>query len=200
VQRPRPQVAARADTSAERNRAIALYRAKKFNEAAAVLNQAASKTSGTEASDLRTAASVYRQLGAAYNRGTSPGAKPVEAYQDLKRALNLDNGSAGGEFTLEIKSRLAQIAPKAAVSFYVRKEYAAAFQAVRTAESNGVSNSDTKLVRDKLELAAKEIYEAAAKEINSNPDAAKQKLKQIRGMVDGKSPTLAKANALLNAS
>jgi pimeloyl-CoA synthetase len=72
--------------------------------------------------------------------------------------------------------------------------------AVRTAEGNGISNGDTKLVRDKLEQAAKDLYDQAAAEINSNPDAAKQKLRQIKGMVDGKSPTLQKANQLLSAS
>src|SRR5262249_19666636 len=98
------------------------------------------------------------------------------------------------------KNKLAQIAPKAAMSFYVRKEYGEASQAVRIAEGNGISNSDTKLVRDKLEQAARELYDQAANEINSNPDAAKQKLRQIKGMVDRKSRTLAKATALLNGS
>jgi outer membrane biosynthesis protein TonB len=198
---PRPQVAvtSRVNTAATRSRAVELYRQRKFSEAANVLSQLAGTISGSEATDLKTQASVYQQLGVAYNRGMSPGAKPIEAYNDLRRALNLDSGSAGGEFTSEIKSKLAQVAPKAAMSFYVRKDYAQASAAVRTAEGNGISNGDTKLVRDKLEQAAKELYDQAASEINTNPDAAKQKLRQIKGMVDGKSPTLQKANQLLSA-
>jgi outer membrane biosynthesis protein TonB len=205
TQPTRPQVGTapkpdKPDTSSVRNRAIDLYRQKKFGEAAALLNQYASTTSGTEASDLRTLASVYQQLGVAYNRGMAPAAKPVDAFKDLRRALNLDTGAAAGEFKVEIKNRLAQIAPKAAMSFYVRKEYDQAAQAVRLAEANGVSNGDTKLVRDKLEQAAKDLYDQAAKEINSNPDSAKQKLRQIKGIVDANSPTLAKATAMLNAN
>jgi pSer/pThr/pTyr-binding forkhead associated (FHA) protein/outer membrane biosynthesis protein TonB len=192
--------ATRSDTSGARNRAIALYREKKFTEAAALLNQTASSLSGNEATDLRTLASVYQQLGAAYNRGMSPGAKAVDAYNDLRRALNLDSGSAAGEFTSEIRTKLAQVAAKAAISFYARKDYIQAFQAVRTAEGNGITNGDTALVREKLEQAAKELYDQAAKEINASPDAAKQKLRQIKGMVDGKSPTLAKANQLLSGN
>jgi non-homologous end joining protein Ku len=165
-----------------------------------VLTQFASTISGREASNLRTMASVYQQLGVAYNRGMAPAATAIEAYKELRKALNLDSGSAAGEFTSEIRTRLAQIAPKAAVTLVIRKEYSEAFSAVRTAEANGISNADTKVVRDMLEQVAKEIYDAAAKEINTSPDAAKAKLKQIKGMVDGKSPTLAKATALLNAS
>jgi outer membrane biosynthesis protein TonB len=192
--------ASRPDVSGVRSRALDLYRQKKFREAAAVLNQAAAALSGRDAAGLRTTASVYAQLGAAYNRGTSPGAKPTDSYRDLRTALNIDSGSAGGELTSEIKGKLAQIAPKAAMSFYVRKEYAEASAAVKTAEANGISNDDTKLVRTKLEQAARELYEQAAKEIESDPDAAKQKLRQIKSMVDGKSPTLVKATTLLNAN
>ena len=200
--KPRTQVAAasRSDTSAARSRAQELYRQKKFSEAAAVLTQAAASLSGGDASDLRTAASVYQQLGAAYNRGMAPAAKATDAYNDLRKALNLDGGTSGGELTPEIRARLAQVAPKAAMLFYIRKDYAQAFQAVRTAEGNGVTNNDTALVREKLEQAAKELYDQAAKEMSSNPTAAKQKLTQIKGMVDSKSPTLVKATQLLNSN
>ncbi len=188
------------DTSAVRNRAIELYRQKKFGEAAAVLKQFAATISGTAASDLRTTASVYQQLGVAYNRGMAPAANAREAYIELQRALNLDKGSAPGEFSAEIKAKLEQIAPKAALSFLAKQDYTQALQALKRAEAAGISNADTRFVRGKLELAAKELYEAAAKEINSNPEAAKVKLKQIRGIVDSKSPTLAKANAMLSAN
>jgi hypothetical protein len=180
-----------------RSRANDLYRQRKFSEAANVLTQHAATLSGSEASALRGQASTYQQLGAAFNRGMSPGAKAADAYNDLRRAQSFDN-SSGGELSSEIKAKLAQVAPKAALSLLIRKDYPQAWQAVRTAEGNGVSNADTKLVRDKLEQAAKELYDQAAREMSSNPDAAKQKLRQIKGMVDGKSPTLQKANQLLS--
>ena len=49
---------------------------------------------------------MYDQLGRAYNRGMAPAAKPIEAYGELRTALNLDSGSAGGAFTDEIKTKL----------------------------------------------------------------------------------------------
>jgi hypothetical protein len=198
--RPSVATADKPDAAAVRSKATELYRARKFGEAAAVLRQFAATASGPEVTDLRSTASVYEQLGATYNRGMSPGAKPADAFKDLRTAQNLDSSSVAGEFTSEIKTRLAQIAPKAAISFYVSKEYSLAFQAVRTAEAGGVSNADTKLVRQKLENTASELYAAASKEIGSNPEAAKAKLRQIKGIVDAKSPILAKATALLNGN
>jgi pSer/pThr/pTyr-binding forkhead associated (FHA) protein len=189
----------RADAATARDRARELYRAKRFGAAASLLRDAAAAASGSEASDLRSRAAVYDQLGAAYNRGMSPAATPIDAYKDLRTALGLDRTSAGGELITEILERLSQVAPKAAISYTVSNEYESAFAAVRIAEANGVSNGDTRVVRSKLEAIARDIYAEAAAEIEDNPEAAKQKLRRIRAMVDAKSPVFSRANALLAA-
>jgi hypothetical protein len=197
---PRPrQVAVAVDTSGARARALDLYRKKKFGEAGAVLRQAAGATSGSETTELKNLAGAYEGLGVAYNNGMSPAANPKDAFKNLRKAQNLD-AVAAGELMSEIKQKLAQISPKAALYFIASKEYDLAFQAVRTAEGGGISNADTKIARTKLEAVAAELYTAAKQEMSSNPEAAKQKLRQIRGIVDAKSPTLAKATALLNGN
>jgi hypothetical protein len=149
---------------------------------------------------MRSIASVYEQVGRAYNRGMAPAAKPVEAYAELRKALNLDSGSAGGAFKDEIQGKLSQIAPRVAVKFYGDKDYESAFQAVRLAEQLGSSSGDLKLVRQGLEAIAVQLYNAASKELSSSPDEARAKLKQVKAIVDPKNPTWVRANKLLTSS
>lgn len=191
---PRRVAAADSDTSGAKSRAEQQYRSKKFTDAAATLRAAASAAGSGDARDLRSQASVYEQFGKAYNRGMSPGASASEALADLKRALNFDNANA---FSDEIRSRISEVAPKAAVSFLAGKQYEAAFAAVRTAESVGGSNGTTKSVRANLEATANKLYTTAAQEWDTDRAAATEKLKQVRQMVDSSTAVHGKATKLL---
>jgi len=207
--RPNPQVAIRdtttantsssrkppADTSDVKNKAEQLYRSKKFNDAAKTLRAASESLGEADARDLRSVAAVYEQVGKAYNVGMGPATPPVEAYTSLERALNLDRPI--GVFSDEIKSKLAAVAPKAAAKFMADKNYEAAFKAVRVAETNGGGNSTTQAVRSSLIDAANELYSAAMADKDSNPSAARAKLQRIKGMVDGKTPVVVKAEKAL---
>jgi hypothetical protein len=53
-------------------------------------------------------------------------------------------------------------------------------------------------VKQKLEGYANELYSQAQAESSSDPKSAKDKLKQIRQLVDAKSPIATKAQALYN--
>jgi len=196
TERPTKRTAT-ADTSGAKNTADNLYRSKKFNDAAATLRKAASSVGGSDASDLKSIAAVYEQVGRNYNLGMGPATKPTDAFDALTRAQNLDRG-AGGAFVDEIRAKLSQVAPRAAISFMAAKQYENAARAVRTAESLGAANSSTKAVRDGLESQAGALYASAMKELGSNPDAAKAKLRQVKAMVDAKSPWAAKAQKALN--
>nr|MBA3820884.1 hypothetical protein [Deltaproteobacteria bacterium] len=188
-----------ADTTDAKTKADRLYREKKFNEAASVL-RSASSVGGSDGSDLKSAAAVYEQVGRNFNVGMGPATKPTEAYDALNRAANLDRG-AGGAFSTEIQAKLAQVAPRAAVAFMAAKDFSKAFQAARAAETYGGANPSTKSVRSALEDRAGELYATAIKELDANPDAAKSKLREIKSIVDGKSPWYAKASkALAGAS
>ena len=76
-----------------------------------------------------------------------------------------------------------------------KSQFVEAFNAVRTSESLSGANGTTKAVRSKLESQAGELYQAAAKEMPA--EAAKEKLKTVRGMVEQKSQWYQKASKLL---
>ncbi|MDQ3338574.1 MAG: FHA domain-containing protein [Myxococcota bacterium] len=182
------------DTSSVKSKAEDLYRLKKFNDAGKTLRAAAASLGEADARDLRSIAAVYEQVGKAYNVGMGPATPPVEAYDSLVRAQNLDRPM--GIFSEEIKGKLATVAPKASAKYMANKEYESAFKAVRVAEANGGSNTTTSSVREALQNAANDLYTAAMEEKSSNPAAARAKLQRIRGMVD-KGSVLGKAEKAL---
>jgi len=182
-----------------KNDALALYRAKSFGGAAALVTAALPSFSGDDAKELRSIAAVYSQLGKAYNIGMAPGTKPTDAYVALRRAIDYDR-EFGSAFSAELQERLVDRAVRAAGSYMAAKEYESAFQAVRTAEGLGSQSSTIKAVRSSLEAAAGDLVKAGASELSSDPDAAKKKLRQVLGMVDSKNPLYVRATKLLNGS
>lgn len=177
----------------------ALYRAKNFSGAAAVVTQSLPSFSGGDIQELKSLAAIYSQLGKAYNVGMAPGTKPTDAYQALRRALNYDR-DVGSAYIAEIQERLVVTAARAAVQYMAAKEYESAFQAVRWSESLGSQSPTNKAVREKLESVAGELLGAAAGEQSTNPEDAKRKAHQVQGMVDTKSQLYARATKLLNGS
>jgi len=185
-----------SNTSDVKSKADALYRAKKFNDAATTLKTAASSLSGSEVGELKNLAGMYEQFGRNYNVGMAPGTPAAQAWDKLKSAQTFDS-RIGGAYAEEIQTKRSQIATKAALAFVGAKNFSSALEAVRVAEQGG-KNGSTGIVRDSIESHAGELYNAAAKEMDSNPDAAKSKLRQIKGLVGDKSPWFQKANRLLN--
>ena len=195
---PRPDKKRGRTTQDVKNDASGLYRAKNFSGAAALITAALPSFTGGEAQDLRSIAAIYSQLGKSYNIGIAPGTKPTEAYQALRRAASYDR-DVGSAYVNELQEKLVGVASRAAVSYMASKEFEAAFQAVRTAESLGSSSSSNKAVRDRLEVLAGENYRSAQTDLASDPEGAKKKLRQILGIVDPKNPLYSKAQKLLNA-
>ncbi len=191
------RVATATDTSAARDKAENLYKARKFSEAASVLAAAAKTAPDDEASELRQTGDKYNLLGKALAKGTAPAQKAADAYKALTQALNLDN-NVGGNFKAEISEKLNAIAPKAAVAFVAQKDYGNARSAYLTAQRASSTDANLAIVKQKLESFASELYALASAEATSNPGPAKEKLKQIKQIVDPKSPTYVKAQALLN--
>jgi len=183
-----------ADVKSE---ATGLYRSKNFSGAAQAINSALSGFSGDDVKDLKSIAGIYSQLGKAYAVGMAPGTRPIEAYQNLLRALDYD-GEVGKAYAQEIRDRLAALAPRAATSFMASKSFEQAFQAVRKAEEFGSRSDDLKIVRQALEERAKELLRTARTELASDPDDAKQKLRQVQGMVERQNTLWQQASKLLN--
>jgi hypothetical protein len=95
---------------------------------------------------------------------------------------------------------MGEIAPKAAVAFMAGKEFVKAKQAVVLAEGSGNSNATTQGVRSSLEQRAGELYKEAQALQSSDPDAAKQKFREIQRIVDPKSQWHQRAGKALSAT
>jgi hypothetical protein len=180
-----------------KSEATGLYRSKNFSGAALAINSSLSGFSSDDVKDLKAIAAIYSQLGKAYAVGMAPGTKPIDAYQALLRANDYDR-EVGGSYAQELRDKLVAIAPRAATSYMAAKSFEQAFQAVRKAEELGSRTDDLKIVRQNLEDKAKELLRAARSELASDPEAAKQKLRQIQGMVERQNPLWQQAARLLN--
>jgi len=194
---PHPNKGGSSDGVARaKNDANIAYRAKNFQQAANLLRSAVSGVSNDDTTDLKSLARSYEQFGKAYNNGMSPGAKPNEAFPQLRTAVNFD-AAIGGAYTGEIRQRLGEVAPAAAVFYFTHKSYKDALAAVQTAESLNASNSTTQAVRSKLESEANRLYNEANSEAQTNTPDAKEKLARIKDMLESKSSTYQKASKLL---
>jgi pSer/pThr/pTyr-binding forkhead associated (FHA) protein len=179
-------------------RADGLYRDKKFIEAANVLATAQKSADSDEAASLKGKSQRLLLLAHVFNLGMAPATKPVDAFDALVQANNYDS-QLGGHFETDISQRLAAVAPKAALSYAAGHNYDKAHTAVLKAESVGAGgDSNVKIVKQKLESEAAALYAQAVKDYSDNPAAAKEKLRQVKSMVDAKSPTYQKANAKLS--
>lgn len=191
------RVAVASNASGARDRADNLYRGRKFGEAANVLLAAAKSADAGDARELKDRANKLKALQAAYSKGTAPGEKATAAYASLQQAINLD-ASVGGNFKSELGDKLRAVAPKAAVAFVAAKNWSSARSAYLAAQAAGSTDSNLPLVKQKLEGYANELYAEAQQESSSNPSSAKDKLKQIRQLVDAASPIATKAQTLYN--
>jgi pSer/pThr/pTyr-binding forkhead associated (FHA) protein len=174
-----------------------LYRRKDFSGAAAIATAGVAAMTGIDAQELKTMAAIYGQLGKTYSVGMAPGTKATDAFVALNRAINFDR-EVGGAYVAEMQEKLVVIASRAAMLYMAAKDYEAAFQAVKVSDSLGSTSPSNKTVRDKLDAVAGDLYRTAQAELASDRESAKQKLRQILGMVDPRNPLHAKATKLLN--
>jgi len=174
----------------------ALYRDKKFSEAANVATASArANPDPDESSALKLKAQRLKALAVAFNSGMAPAAKATDAFDQLVAATTYDQ-NLGGRFESEISQRLAAIAPKAAMSFAGAHNFEKAHTAVQKAEALGAgSDKNVQLVKNKLEGAAQALYQDAIND--PDPKSSKDKLRQVKLMVDSKSPWFQKATSKL---
>ncbi|HEX7702907.1 MAG TPA: hypothetical protein VF403_19350, partial [Kofleriaceae bacterium] len=194
---PKPEPPKRVATADPSERANSLYQDKKFTEAGNVYLAAAKTAEPDDAATYKTKGQKMLALAHAYNTGMAPATKATEAFDNLVQANNFDS-QLGGHWESDITTRLQTVAPKAAMSFVATKNYDKAHTAVQKAEQLGAgSDQNVKLVKQKLESEAAAIYAQAVKDFDSNPSAAKEKFRQVKSMLDSKSPTFQKATTKL---
>jgi hypothetical protein len=188
--------------SAARKRADARYRAKDFAGAAAALREVAGDLDDPTAEDLRSSAVAYEQVGTQIETGNvNRSANPPIALAAFRKALQLDANVGGGAHATFLRTKLGEIAPKAAASYMVQNKYEAARKACDAAVNYG-SGDDPMVarVRKALDKKAGELYQQAVAERKTNRKAADGLLRRVLAMVPAESGWYAKAYALLNAN
>ncbi len=187
---------AAGDLEAAEDKANSLYRAGKFSEAADALRTYARSADGSTRRTLDSKAASYLSFGKAYVQGMTNN-NAVSAFVYLRSATKYDQ-SLGGAFDEVLTERMKQIAPKAAVAYIAADKLIDARVAVQAAERVGAtSDSNVMVVRQKLESAAAKLYAEAMRDLQDNPSEAKEKFRQIKDMVDSKSPWYEKASKQL---
>jgi tetratricopeptide (TPR) repeat protein len=179
--------------------AEALYKQKRFSEAANLLRRAADSASRRDVGRLRTLAQSYGKIGSLLAEGqASTVSDAPRALQAFKSALRLDEEFGDSEHDRTIGARIAQVAPAAAAAYMARKDYPEAKAAADIAEKFGSGDADrVRIVRASLERKAEQLYEEARTQSDSGePEAAAQTARIILRMVPRSSAVYAKAAKL----
>ncbi len=176
----------------------ALCKQRRLREAANLLKSAAVNEGDKERqSHMRTNAALYSKLEGAVQAGESSSTSTTDAFEMLRSAINYDKATCSA-YADELGTKLGEIAPKAAVTYFATKKYDKAHDAVIAAGQVGAGgNANVKIVHQSLEAKAGELYAQADKEFENNAADARAKLQTIEKMVDAKSPWYTKARQRL---
>jgi len=136
---------------AHRDLADQHYRAKRLDDAAATLRQAAAsgQYKPRTAGELLVIASFYEQLGDSLDVGMDPSVPAPRAFAALRFALQLDE-MLGGSLADDIRVPLGLVAERAALSYVALRNDPAALDAVELAESLGGTSAATRMVRETI--------------------------------------------------
>jgi pSer/pThr/pTyr-binding forkhead associated (FHA) protein len=195
----RAAAAASDEAAAALTRALSLYKALDFRDAAAVLRKAAGEADGPQNARLRTVASDYETVGANLALGESnQSSNPTAAMAAYERALRLDQRSAAGAHGKLIRLHLSALAPKVPASHMAQGRFEAAREAILAAERYGAGDHPmVNRVREALERKAGEFYRSAYTQRKQAPAAARALLQRIVRMVPPSSPWHPKATRAL---
>ncbi len=191
---PEPARADDLDTEALLSRAEDLYRKKSFGAAASTIRDALRGRTGND--DLRSTAQIYESLQRTYSIGTAPGAKPTDAYTNLRSALRYDD-KLGKVHADDIAPRITALAPRAAAQFLALKQYEEAALALRDAERAGATSSTLQAVRSAVESHANELYSQAQAKREDDATGARLLYRKILKLVDSGTPLHQKATKAL---
>jgi tetratricopeptide (TPR) repeat protein len=177
----------------------ALYRNKKFSEAAGVLRRAAESAGRRDSSRLRALSANYARIGELLAEGqTSLVSDSPRALTAFKSALRLDEEFGESVHDRTIGARIAQVAPAAAGAYMARRDYAEAKSAADVAEKFGSGDSDrVRMVRGSLERKAEQLYQEAKSQAEAgDTDEAAETARLILRMVPRSSDLYNKAARL----
>jgi len=132
--------------SAPKSRADALYHAKRFGEAAALLRAASTAFDPQTARDMRSVAGLYATFGEHYTLGMDLGGRVDKRPEALESARVLDK-TIGGAFVVEIEAAMATVVDKAAIVYAARKDVDGVRRAIRIADSLAVDTGNMRVVK-----------------------------------------------------
>ncbi len=192
---PKDPVVKAPSTAGVKAAARALYKKKKFSEAANKLDNAADRFSESEQDDLLELADKYRQVGNLLATGS--GKNATAALSALKKALKKDK-SVGGMHADLIRIRIGSVAPKAAGSYMAQKKYTKAKRAADDASRYNERDAVAAIYRS-LEKTAAKLVKKAKKAIKAGDDSeAKSLLREAISIAPKSSAPADKARAMLS--
>jgi len=173
--------------------ASALYAQRHFDEAAATLTRASQADPS-----LRAVARDYAAVGTGLARGdAAASSNPMTAMAAYNDALRADQRSGKGQHSRTLRSKLAQVAPRAAAAYLESGRYESARASADLAPAN---DPQVKAVRAGLETRARELFNRGQELSRSQPEAARLLWRRVMKMVPDESPWYEKADAALSKS
>ncbi|MEM9489140.1 MAG: FHA domain-containing protein, partial [Myxococcota bacterium] len=183
-----------------RRRAFKEYEKRRFPSAAQTLRSAAGNLGGKPAQRMRNLGENYGRVGSALRRGDSAAkSKPIDALRAYEQADSLDRRYGKGKHSKFIRSKLASVAPRAALAYLKRSSLEQAKRAADRAGRYGVASSNgyLKKVRSELEKKAAELYKDGLRMQRSDPAKATKLYQRVLKIVPPSSPSYGKASKKL---
>jgi hypothetical protein len=161
-----------------------LYVKKKFAEAA--------KTVGKKSKSFNAYSGLAKNYNVAMN------GNPTSAFGALRAAIGYDK-SLDQAFVPELEDRISKVAPSAVSAFLAKENWEEARKVLNYCDANAISNSTTELAKKELVSQAQDMVKEAKRELATDADAAKEKLKRVlRFMPAGSAQYAAATEALAN--
>jgi hypothetical protein len=178
-----------------------LYKAGKFDAAAAYFADEATTASGSSAErakkaakEIQTFKKLYEDAVATWKVGDWKKADKL-----LTQARRVDSAVAGGRgyFDSDLASKVADARANLGIAAFESGDYAGAYRLQRDAEKQDSSNASVRTLRNKLLAEARSFYIKAVNAKKSNPNEAAKLARTIMVMIPESEDTWKKAQKLV---
>jgi pSer/pThr/pTyr-binding forkhead associated (FHA) protein/tetratricopeptide (TPR) repeat protein len=180
--------------------ALALYKKKQWGQALQAMKEFAAAQRGKKQKAANALADAIQAVGQNWGRAEKAAGNPALALGYYKAALAADARIERGSHQKALKEQLVKAARGAASTALARKQYRAAYDAVKEGERYG-GKGDPALQRivAALEKAAQQVFDKAYYLKSSNLAKARQLWQEVLRMVPPGSPIYQKAYGWLNS-
>jgi len=196
-----PSSGAKSSRTVNFTEGFRLYKAGKFDEAAAYFADEATTASGSSAErakktskEIQTFKKLYEDAVATWKVGDWKKADKL-----LTQARRVDSAVAGGRgyFDSDLASKVADARANLGIAAFESGDYASAYKLQRDAEKQDSSNASVRTLRNKLLAEARSFYIKAVNAKKSNPNEAAKLSRTIMVMIPESEDTWKKAQKLV---